>query len=325
MGHFVVKSIKNLGDLKEGDKIETSDFATIDQKNSKFLQLEFKDDEEYTREYLVRPGVFCIAKEGMSLVLDRTEFVKDSLLDDLIDSQEIESKIDCFFNRLSVYTKLGFEVPKRAMLLYGPPGTGKTSNISKVCRKYIEDGKTAVVTWATDRYDPYDVKEFIKSFKYEGVEKLIFVAEDIGGVEMEEVRVKSDPSLLSLLDNQEKTFKIPVMILATTNHPEMFLGNLANRPNRFDDKIKVGFPSGGARQKLLSFFAKDNLEISEEALKIVGSDQCKEFSPAHMREIVIRCLIYDKEIGNVVKEMLHEIETYKADFADKKHSGMGFR
>ena len=223
-----------------------------------------------------------------------------------------------------MYKKLGFEVPKRAMLLYGPAGTGKTSNITKVCKKYIQDNKTAVVTWATDRFEPYDVKEFIKSFKYEGVEKLIFIAEDLGGVEMEEVRMKSDPSLLSLLDNQEKTFKIPVLILATTNHPEMFLANLANRPNRFDDKIKVGFPNGESRKKLLSFFAKDHLTISEDVFKTISSDQCKEFSPAHMRELVIRSLIYDKTLDVVTKEMIEEIEAYKSAFPDKKKHGMGF-
>jgi len=43
--------------------------------------------------------------------------------------------------------------------------------------------------------------------EYDGVDKLILVVEDIGGVEQKEVSRPSDSSLLSLLDNQKKLLK----------------------------------------------------------------------------------------------------------------------
>ena len=69
------------------------------------------------------------------------------------------------------------DVPRRGVLLYGPPGAGKSTAIAVCANKYVADEKTAVVIWATDVYEAYDIKEFFKVFEYSGVEKLILVAE----------------------------------------------------------------------------------------------------------------------------------------------------
>lgn len=202
--------------------------------------------------------------------------------------------------------------------------TGKSTGISKVIRNYTGDNKTAVVVWPTDKYEASKVKDFVKSFKYVGVERLIMIVEDIGGVEVDQVRMKSDSSLLSLLDNQEKTFTIPVFILATTNHPEIFLGNLTNRPNRFDDKIEVGYPDSKFRCALLNFFNKDVM-TEKEALDLMSDDKTEKFSPAHIREIIIRSRIYDKTIPDVIREMIKEIGTFENAFEKPKVMGAGIR
>lgn len=321
MSHFVLKSKKKLSELSINDRVEESCFATLD--NGLFYQFEYIETEEEAKKdpYIVKPGIFSIEKTMTGLTLYPTKFTKDKLLEDLVETKHVEEKVDCFFTRLEVYKKLNIEVPKRAALLYGRPGTGKTALVNKICEKYNQAGTTAIVVWPTNVIESYDVKEFIKTFEYKGVDKLILVAEDVGGIEMENVRVRSDPSLLSLLDNKEKTFSIPVFILATTNHPEMFLENLGNRPDRFDDKIEVGFPSKEARLKLLEFFAIS--EIPEETKVLLGTKECSRFSPAHIREVVIRSAIYDKNMTDVVKEMLKEIKSYDDAFAKKMKSSIG--
>jgi hypothetical protein len=319
MGHFKVKKITNVDELKIDDIIPESDFASLTPKGN-FFQLEYVEDDEKKEPYHVKPGIWAIQKTMQGLKLLPTSFVSDKILDSFTSTNHITDKIDCFFNKIPVYYEMGFEVAKRAALLYGPAGTGKSTAITKIANKYTADGKTAVIIWHTDKFEAYQVKDFIKSFDYVGVEKIILVAEDIGGVEIDQARIKSDSSLLSLLDNQEKTFTIPTFILATTNYPANFMGNLTNRPNRFDDKIEVGYPTSNQREKLLEFFGKDM--VTQEAKDQISSNQAKEFSPAHIREVVIRAKIYDKTLEQVIREMVNEIETYKRAF--EKENRMGF-
>lgn len=317
MGIFKVKSIRNIDTLKEGDPIPESDYAV--SSSNRLVQFEYFEDEEAKRDFKVVPGVYAIKREMQTLTLEKTSFVKDEILESFVHTKHIENKIDCFFTKFDVYKRFGIEIPKRNILLYGPPGTGKSTAISKIVDKYTNDNRTLVVVYQTDSFDPNEVKDFIKSFKYNDVEKLILIMEDIGGVEVDQVRVRSDSGLLSLLDNNEKAFKIPTLIISTTNHPEVFLGNLTNRPGRFDDKIEVGFPNGEQRIKLLEFFLKEQVPISIQSL--ISKSQFDDFSPAHIKESVIRSAIYDKNLENVIKEMKDEINHYKEAFQKKKSMG----
>lgn len=320
MGHFKIKAKNKLEDMKVGDQISESDFATL-TPSGEFVQLEYIEDEDKLEPYKVKPGIWAIKKQMDNLKLVPTQFIEDKILDTFIHTKHITDKIDCFFKNIHIYKEFGFDIAKRGMLLYGPAGTGKSTAITKIANKYNSDGKTAVIIWHTDCFEAYQVKNFIKSFEYvDGVEKLILVAEDIGGIEIENARMKSDSSLLSLLDNQEKTFKIPVFILATTNYPANFMGNLTNRPNRFDDKIEVGYPNNNQRKELLEFFLKET--PSQEAVNLILSDSTKEFSAAHIREIVIKSKLHDKTIEEVIKEMCEEIKSYQRGF--DKESRVGF-
>jgi ATP-dependent Zn protease len=94
------------------------------------------------------------------------------------------------------------------------------------------------------------------------------------------------------------------------------MGNLTNRPNRFDDKIRVGYPKGSARAQLLKFYDKENL-LDEEALTLIASKKCDEFSPAHLREVIIRSAIYDQNPAETIKAMIKEIADYAQAFQEK--------
>lgn len=315
MNYFKLKSRLNLDDLPLGSVVNESDFALM-TPSGQFAQFEHVAEDKNRPPYIVNPGIFSIVEKGDDLALEPTSFVKETILTSFCHTEKISSKINSFFTKFHVYKKYGIEVPKRGILLYGPPGTGKTSSIKLVANNYAADGKTAVVVWPTDKIGAGDVKDFVKTFEYKGVEKLILIAEDLGGVEVDEVKLKSQSSLLSLLDNQEKTFSIPVLILATTNHPEIFGGALTNRPGRFSDKIEVGYPDKAARRELFRFYLKD--QVTEDILKEIEHKKYEEFSPAHIQEVMLRSEIFDLSISQSMSEICDEIKKYKDLFVKNK-------
>jgi energy-coupling factor transporter ATP-binding protein EcfA2 len=321
MGRFKIKEITQLDNCKLGDTFEESDYVTS-TPSGKFIQMEYVDEDHKKEPYKVKPGIWLIERTQVGMALSETSFINDRILDSFVNTKTVTDKIDCFFNKFDVYKELGFDIPKRTMLLYGPAGSGKSTIITEVVNKYIKDNKTAVFIWRTDKIEPSEVKSFFKTFEYIGIDKAILVAEDIGGVEAEEARMHSDPSLLALLDNQEKTFTIPIFIVATTNYPTMFIENLANRPNRIDDKVEVGFPDAKSRVDLLKFFIKSTeLDINlENKLK---SKDCETFTPAHLREVVIRSRLYDKTMLEVINDLSSEIRQFKRGFSKSTDLGLG--
>jgi ATP-dependent 26S proteasome regulatory subunit len=320
VGHFKVKAITDLNDVTLDQVINESDYSTLTSQN-KFVQLEYIETSKEVEPFKVEPGIYSIANSMAGFHLEKTSFSKDNILEDFINTKEIEEKADCFFRNVHKYKDLGIDVATRKMLLYGAPGGGKSTVLAKVSNKYNDAGKTAVIVFPTEKYEAYQVKDFIKSFSYIGVDKLILIMEDIGGVEMEEVRRGADAGLLSLLDNNEKTLKIPTLIIATTNFPEVLMGSLTNRPGRFDDKIHANYPTKEARIALLEFFIKRKL--SETESKLISAKTAEQLSPAHLKEISIRSVIHEKDIEKCINEVSSEIASYNKAFKEQGKS-LGF-
>jgi SpoVK/Ycf46/Vps4 family AAA+-type ATPase len=319
MGQFLFKQSTNLKDLNKDSIIPESDYSIMGP-DGMFHQFEYQDETKGVSKYEVNTGTWKIVKTMAGYKLEPTSFVKDSILEEFVNTKKIEEVVQCFFSNLHLYAEFGIEIPKRGVLLYGPAGTGKSTAISKCIENYTKDGETAVIVWHSAKMEAYEVKDFISTFEYVGVKKLILVIEDLGGIENENTRIASDQSLLSLLDNQEKTFTIPIMIIATTNFPENFASNLTNRAGRFDDKIEVGYPDGKARQALLKFFAKDY--ATQEALDYVATNKCDKLPPSQLREAYIRCRIHSKTLIQTLKEMNGEAMMYEKAFS--KQRSMGF-
>lgn len=324
-GHFKIASKKKLSDMEPGQVIETSDYATL-TPDGYFVQMEYveTDDTKDQVPTYVKPGIFSMKKSMAGMFLQETEFSKDRILEGFVETQFIEDRVDKFFAKIHMYHELEIDNIKRAMLITGRPGMGKSTMVNKVGTRYGKDKKTLVLVWHTDIFEAGEVKAFVQSFEYtkHNVERMILVVEDLGGGTAEGTRSRSDSSLLSILDNKEKTFKVPVFILATTNNPEMFQENITDRPERFDDVLEAPAPSADARAALLAFFAK-GIVAEPAAIEKIRSSSCKDMSPAHIREVIIRSRLYDKTQVQVIEELLKHSKQYTKGFA-KGGSGVGF-
>lgn len=319
-GFFRVTHKTRLSELNIGDRVEESDFASMTD-DGQFVQMEYVSPEDAMTKIEAKPGVYTIVNTPVGLMLQKTEFQENNVLRDFVNTKEILEKIDNFFSRLHVYEKHKI-FPKRGILLYGPPGTGKTTAIAESVNSVKNNPDYFVLVWHTDKIEAGEVKDFIKHLQFVGPTKMILVVEDIGGIEVDNARIRSESSLLSLLDNQEKAFSIPVLILATTNYIENFMGNLTNRPGRFDEKIEVGFPPSEARIRLCDFYDKEKL-LNDEARKKLASKKCDKFSAAQIQEIIVRAEINNIDPNTVIDDMIKELADYDKNFQRRSKTGIG--
>lgn len=290
-------------------------------EDGSLVQLEYHEEDTKRDPVIAKPGIWTMVKTMAGLMLEKTEFHNNNIMREFVNTTEIVSRANNFFDRLHVYET--YKVfPKRFMLLYGPPGTGKSVSIAEICNTFAKDPTFFILVWHTDQIEAGDVKDFIKHLEFHGPTKMIIIMEDIGGVESDSHRRGSESALLSLLDNQEKAFKIPTLGIGTTNYIESFMGNLTNRPGRFDEKLRIGFPDGAARVKLLKHYDIQNI-VCEDAYKKIGSKQCDKFTPAQLQELIIRSALNERNPLEVIDELIKDIDKYEKNFQERSRNGMG--
>ena len=319
--YFELINVTDLDSLAtKGGAIPESDYSLL-TKDNQFLQFKYVEKEAVSA--IAEPGLFEAVKiPGQGIGLEKVQFLQDKVLPEYTSTANISNRIDQFFKNIDKYKQHDI-FPKRAMLFYGPPGTGKTQSINIVSKKYLATNDTLVLVWRTDRCDADDMSSFLKRLKYEdSIKRMILIAEDIGGGEIDVQHQRAvDSSLLAMLDNSEQVYKVPTMILATTNFPQNLLSNLTDRPQRFDDLIEVGFPGGQERVKLLEFFAGS---LTEEEKEEIAKADYDSMSVAHLKEIIIRSDIYDISKIAAMRQLKEQSDKVKRDFSKKKSMGIGF-
>lgn len=321
MSTFKLKQITDVSQMVVGDSIPESDFSHF-TNDGKFLQWEHIPDADAKNTVEVKPGIWKIHfNQMLGMHLIPTEFTKvTGALKEGNHTERVMGKIDKFLNKIHVYEKYDM-FAKRAILLWGSQGTGKSFIISQSIEKYIEQEETAVIVWPTDKYKASNVKELLQDLVYINCKHLFLIIEDIGGVEAQGYgKQPVESSLLSLLDNVEKIFQIPTLIIGTTNFPETLLENLSDRPQRFDDVEHIPNPSPEFRSKFLSFFSKEN--VDSVALEKIKEKTYEHLSVAHIKEIVIRADIYDLTILESLEQVTKQSQKARKQFQDDK-SKMG--
>lgn len=321
-GKFKIKKITKLSEIDEKTVLPESDLCF--QNADSVYQFEFKKKNKEIK-VKAKPGYYVLAEESRGLTLKETELRQRDLLTSVANTKSILHEAQIFFSRLHVYDMLG-EPKARKILIYSQPGMGKTASITQYCQMAVdEDPGTIVIVWPTSQID----SDYVLNFLDRGVEytkqctRLILIMEDIGGGEREHSGGSRgvDSGLLDLLDGLRITFKLPTFMVATTNYPQNLLSALADRPGRFDKMLELDPPSNEERIQLMEFISKR--ELTEDEKLAISSKEVKDFSIAHLKEIIIRSLLHDKTIPQVIKELIDHKKKFQNAF-EKKKDGVGF-
>lgn len=315
-GHFTLKQATKLSELKIGQSVPESDLCL--QEDGIAYQFTYVEGDEKLNKQDVKPGSYEIKSSQAGTTLIDIELSTRNLLESALSTKSIVDEANTFFDNLHVYEQL--EEPKvRKMLLYSDPGCGKSSAISFYCKQQMSsDPGTVVLRWPTSEVEADDVSTLLSSQAQYTKEctKLILIMEDIGGGERDRGygRAAVDSSMLDLLDGIKVNFKLPTLIIATTNHPESMIGALADRPGRFDNILKIDFPSSEERVQIVEFIAKRALSTEEK--EYISDSQFKDFSIAYLKEAVVRSMLHRKTLQQTFKELVEHKNRFKRDFED---------
>lgn len=258
-------------------------------------------------------------------------FKKTLHLDELLHlpskaEEDVLDGITKFWEKKDKFKDYGF-IYKRGILLYGPPGTGKTCLINIISSRMVKEhnGVVFVIQNGTD-LDLYSkfIPEIFRTI--EPNRPILTIIEDIdcfctGGT--------TETELINVLDGIEQMEN--VVYLATTNYTEKLPARLLNRPNRFDRRIKVGYPTAAVREAYIRKKLKPEdlaaIQKSKNPLNVWVSET-KNMTLSHLGELIKSVIILDNSFEDSIK-LLRELKdipvSSQYNKGEEDDSSIGFK
>lgn len=228
----------------------------------------------------------------------------------------VMEQIEKFWSGRHLYEKFNF-LQKRGILFYGPPGCGKTSILNAVTQSHIKNDGLVIKAAGND---PSYFAPGLKSLRMvEPNRPIIILLEDF------ETMLESsngsntaynEQKLLALLDGNDQINN--VLVLATTNKPDVIADRFIKRPGRFDLVIGLNEPTSNDRKAYIHRIVNGNIsefQLGELVAKTEG------LSLAHLREIVSCYLV----LGIPIEESTNRLKLNKqTDFTKIRNSGKSY-
>jgi hypothetical protein len=263
--------------------------------------------------YEVRPGCWRVTpEEGMQPLSlpDEAYYETDT-------ARELLRHFDAFVNKLDVYRKYNLP-PRRGILMGGDPGTGKSSLIRHFSRGLRERPKTCILRLDSQNIPFETLTHMLMNTDTDKVNLILLVIEDLGGTATDERGTNVTTTMLNFLDGNRDVYRVPTMIVATTNYLDTLQETLTSRPGRFDVVTVVQPPKFEEVCFLVeSVVGRQLTDLEKDALRPTN------FTPAYCIESVIRSELYDMSLEAAVEELKKQRERAKG----KNHmsnSKMGF-
>jgi len=278
---------------------ETIDLENAEEKQ-KLEEAKKKKEEalqEFKEKHQIRCGIHYLHQEHGMIAIPKSEekFFETNT------SKYLKKLFSNFFEKSDLLWNK-FKKNKRAYLLYSEPGMGKSALIRHFTEHALKTEGTAVVQVDGDINFNMLTHIFLKPYA-DDVKRIIIVIEDFGKRDSVANSTVFNPSCLNFLDGTAGLFRVPTMILCTTNFAKQLGPQLTNRPGRFNKLIKVLPPSDEEVFQLVEGIGKIKMTDSQkEAFRGKG------LTPDHIIEAIIRHELEEISLQRSVEEVIYERE-----------------
>lgn len=292
--------VKQVFDLKEGAEFNLHDFqvsASDALGNIKMVDMEMVEREpDQMVEYKLQPGAWRVTpKSGMQkLVLAEETYVETN------DSKLLTKHFTTFFSKLDVYARKKLP-PTRKILIGSEQGRGKSSTIRAFLRKVKDEEGMCILRIDSGEVSWEIMTQMFMRAKPEDVKKVVLVVEDIGGTALDERRHGVHSDLLNFLSGNDDVFKVPTLVIGTTNFLNELGPLLNDRPGRFD--VVEQLPDLPDADVLLIVETIEGRTLTEAEKKALLG---KKFTPAYCLEAILRAELHEIPIQEAVDELVEQ-------------------
>ena len=285
----IIVSYRHVADPLE--QIKTDE----DEEDRKAEEQKLKEEKrEFQKKWQIKQGNFYMhTEEGWLVIPPENEKYFETET-----SKELQKIFDLFLSKKEVAIK--FQKMKRAYLLHSDPGMGKSALIRHFCRNASKNKGTAVLKVEGDINFSILNRVFLNDYN-EDVERIILIIEDFGKKDYAAGSNIYNPSCLNFLDGNISLFRVPTLIITTTNFIKELGPQLTARPGRFNKIIQVLPPNDAEVFELVEGFS--GLKLTEVQK---NSFTGRNFSPDYCIEAVIRSEFEDIPIEDAVRQLVKE-------------------
>ena len=255
-----------------------------------------REQKDFAKKWQIRTGAHLLhSTEGMM-----SYNLKDENYFETTTAKKIIRYFNLFYNKLDVIQK--YKRSKRSYLLHSDPGMGKSALLRHLSKQALQNPGVAVITTSGDVDFNMLTQIFLRPY-HSDVKMILLFIEDMGRRDFTNNTNYYNGGCLNFLDGQESLFRVPTLIIATTNFAKELGPQFTNRPGRFNKVIKVNPPADDEVFELIEGFAK--ITLTDEQKQVLRN---KDLTPDHCIEIILRSEIEDISISEAVEEIKKERE-----------------
>lgn len=289
-GNIITYTV-DYGEIEKVDELSNEMAEFLKEREKKKLE----DEYEFKQKFQIRCGVhFFDVSDGL-----RPIPLKDEKFFETKTSRFMLKLFQNFFEKSQLISDK-FQKNKRAYLLHSDPGMGKSAMIRHFCRKNVKHDGTAILQVGGDVDFQKLTNIFLQDYA-ENVKRIVLIIEDFGRRDYSNNSSIYNPSCLNFLDGVAGLFRVPTLILCTTNFIEHLGPQLTNRPGRFNRIVRVEPPTDEEVFELVEGMAEIKLTAEQKA-----AFSGKGMTPDHAIEAILRNEIEEIPLEQAAQEVMKE-------------------